>query len=701
MTLPSTIDDIGDGTFEDCGKLTTIKQTDSNGNEIQNPEYTVPEGTENIGENAFKGTPLDKVSVPSGVQSIGDGAFAVVDENGDLAAGKHPGINITIPGNAIGKNDVNQGLDDIFLPAGAKDEDRPAFFESVTITGTGSGNSFNTSKLTGTDDSTTADPDKGVDVVIGNITIDESYGEIKGDFSNVGVVGSENGGDGNLHITLPENGNVAITGPFSNGPKVVDENGDIIPGDDNLGGLFFESEGIVPSTSTGSIAIGDGAFEKDETTGKSPAFPNNSVKDPFSNNEYASPTDTIPADEVVISNVTSIGKDAFKGNENVERITIPADCTSIGVDAFAGCTNLKEIIFEGPRTESLEIAEGAFAGCTSLNKISTVEKNGDSYTYTEGKEGVFDFTMMENMVGSIGANAFGTTTEYESGANPSNVKLPSTLTEISNDSFVSGTKFEYTVSVGDFKEWNGTTGTAENVTFTGKFGEDGGISANAPKDVNTNGNGYKPSWSIGSNNATISGGTASFGSLSVSDLVSNKGGEVSWNISSGKVTIDGEEVTVEVGKSWNDYSKYFDSSTGGRYAIGTESNVAENELIDLDSDITGDDIGETISKYYEVTVVGTGTKELIKVDSDIASTVTGKPGKYFASTNGSLSGQITLSDSLQKVGEAPVYIYEYVTLTFDAYDTSYGKIGGNKIASYDYIKGSKGITSATVTANKN
>ena len=309
--------------------------------------------------------------------------------------------------------------------------------------------------------------------------------------------------------------------------------------------------------------------------------------------------------------------------------------------------------------------------------------------------------MMENMVGSIGANAFGTTTEYESGANPSNVKLPSTLTEISNDSFVSGTKFEYTVSVGDFKEWNGTTGTAENVTFTGKFGEDGGISANAPKDVNTNGNGYKPSWSIGSNNATISGGTASFGSLSVSDLVSNKGGEVSWNISSGKVTIDGEEVTVEVGKSWNDYSKYFDSSTGGRYAIGTESNVAENELIDLDSDITGDDIGETISKYYEVTVVGTGTKELIKVDSDIASTVTGKPGKYFASTNGSLSGQITLSDSLQKVGEAPVYIYEYVTLTFDAYDTSYGKIGGNKIASYDYIKGSKGITSATVTANKN
>lgn len=69
------------------------------------------------------------------------------------------------------------------------------------------------------------------------------------------------------------------------------------------------------------------------------------------------------------SNVSVIGKDAFKGCINLEKIVFPASVKTIESGAFENCTSLKEIVFTGD-CDGLSLAEGAFKGCSSLEKIS-------------------------------------------------------------------------------------------------------------------------------------------------------------------------------------------------------------------------------------------------------------------------------------------------------------------------------------------
>lgn len=44
--------------------------------------------------------------------------------------------------------------------------------------------------------------------------------------------------------------------------------------------------------------------------------------------------------------VTSIGDNAFDGNEKITSVTIPNNILDIGIEAFANCTNLSNVIFE-------------------------------------------------------------------------------------------------------------------------------------------------------------------------------------------------------------------------------------------------------------------------------------------------------------------------------------------------------------------
>lgn len=65
--------------------------------------------------------------------------------------------------------------------------------------------------------------------------------------------------------------------------------------------------------------------------------------------------------------VTSIGKDAFSGNNNLLRVYIPDEVTSIDYAAFENCKNLTKVsIGNGVRS----IGSSAFSGCTSLTEIN-------------------------------------------------------------------------------------------------------------------------------------------------------------------------------------------------------------------------------------------------------------------------------------------------------------------------------------------
>ena len=79
---------------------------------------------------------------------------------------------------------------------------------------------------------------------------------------------------------------------------------------------------------------------------------------------------TVPATVTVKGvtyKVTSIAKNAFKGNKKLTSVTIPAGVTDIANNAFNGCTSLKKItIPKGVKT----IGANAFKGCKNLKTIT-------------------------------------------------------------------------------------------------------------------------------------------------------------------------------------------------------------------------------------------------------------------------------------------------------------------------------------------
>jgi len=66
------------------------------------------------------------------------------------------------------------------------------------------------------------------------------------------------------------------------------------------------------------------------------------------------------------SRVTTIGAQAFEGNEYIEEVNIGSNVTSIGYKAFAECYNLKEINIPGSITK---IPNSCFESCSSLTYI--------------------------------------------------------------------------------------------------------------------------------------------------------------------------------------------------------------------------------------------------------------------------------------------------------------------------------------------
>jgi len=87
-------------------------------------------------------------------------------------------------------------------------------------------------------------------------------------------------------------------------------------------------------------------------------------------------TTLAPNTDVVIPNyikidgskwvVTSIAKNAYKGNKYIKTVKIGKNVESIGKGAFKGCTKLKKVKM-GKNVE--KIGKSAFEGCKSLKKI--------------------------------------------------------------------------------------------------------------------------------------------------------------------------------------------------------------------------------------------------------------------------------------------------------------------------------------------
>ena len=150
------------------------------------------------------------------------------------------------------------------------------------------------------------------------------------------------------------------------------------------------------------------------------------------------------------NSVTSIGKSAFSGCIGLTSITIPNSVTTIGSHAFYGCTGLKS--FEIPDSvtsnidvqtfygctglESVKIGNGitsigslAFSGCTNLTSITisdSVTTIGDKAFY--GNTKLTSVTLPKNVT-SIGFETFYDCTSLTS------ISIPDSVTKIGNRAF--------------------------------------------------------------------------------------------------------------------------------------------------------------------------------------------------------------------------------------------------------------------------
>ncbi len=131
--------------------------------------------------------------------------------------------------------------------------------------------------------------------------------------------------------------------------------------------------------------------------------------------QYMAPKDkkqstvTIPANitvDGITYKVTSIAKNAFKGNQYVTTIKIGKNVTTIGANAFYNCKKLKSITIGSNVTT---IGDKAFYKCTALTKItipSKVKKIGKSAFYGCKKLKTITIKTSKLTTKNVGKNAF-------------------------------------------------------------------------------------------------------------------------------------------------------------------------------------------------------------------------------------------------------------------------------------------------------
>lgn len=78
--------------------------------------------------------------------------------------------------------------------------------------------------------------------------------------------------------------------------------------------------------------------------------------------------------------VTEIGANAFRGNTEIAKVTIPNGIRAIGNGAFEGCTALENVTIPASVTE---IGERAFVYCTSITEL-TVDQANTAYQSIDG-----------------------------------------------------------------------------------------------------------------------------------------------------------------------------------------------------------------------------------------------------------------------------------------------------------------------------
>jgi hypothetical protein len=131
------------------------------------------------------------------------------------------------------------------------------------------------------------------------------------------------------------------------------------------------------------------------------------------------------------SGVTDIGAQAFWGAKGLTNVSLPNTLLTIGGMAFEGCANLMSIIIPDSVTS---VARGAFAECLKISTLAV----GPNLQFEQGQGGLGQIFGPSNNITHL-IYTEGTQSTYPFEPAPatkiSTVTLPSTLTNIADDSF--------------------------------------------------------------------------------------------------------------------------------------------------------------------------------------------------------------------------------------------------------------------------
>ena len=398
VTLPNTLEMIGNFAFSGCTGLTSI---------------TIPESVTSIGERSFYGcTGLTSITIPGSVTSIGRYAF-----NGCTGL-----TSITIPDSVTSIGGFAfSGCDNLanVYYEGTIEEWIDISFASNANPLTNGANLF----VNGDELVTEINIDSATTIKayvfqgcksLTKVTIGSQVTSI-GEWAFYGCTGLTS-------ITIPESVTSIESYAFSGCtgltsitiPESVTSIGD---------SAFSECTGLTSITIPESVtSIGEWAFSG--CTGLTSITIPESVT---SIGEYAFNRCRGLTSITIPESITSIGSSAFAGCTGLTSITIPDSVTSIGEDAFERCRGLTSITIPGSVTS---IGSRAFRECTGLTSITIPESvtSIESYTFS-GCTGLVSITIPESVT-SIGERAFSGCTGLTS------ITIPDSVTSIGSYAFL-------------------------------------------------------------------------------------------------------------------------------------------------------------------------------------------------------------------------------------------------------------------------